>query len=71
VADQNCIKGFVLKSEIAGMYRMSVRSMARFFIEHEASFLPLGYTRRSKLVSPKVVAKIIEIIGPPEVKFDI
>lgn len=60
-------KGRIRKSKIARMYDFCPSDLNRF-MNHEKfhEFEPLGYTKRSRFVSAKVVAKIIEILGPPK-----
>ncbi len=60
-------KGRISKSKLAKMYDFCPSDLSRFLNKEKLEELsPLGYKVRSKFINARVMAKIIEILGPPK-----
>ncbi len=62
-------KGRIKKSKLCKMYDFCPSDLAKFLNHEKFNELePLGYTKNSRYISARIVQKIIEILGPPNVK---
>lgn len=67
MAEEFVPRGRIQKSKLAKMYDFCPSDLSRFLNKEKLSELePLGYRVKSKFINARVMAKIIEILGPPK-----
>lgn len=67
MAEEYVPKGRISKSKLAKMYDFCSSDLSLFLNREKLHELePLGYKVRSKFISARVMAKIVEILGPPK-----
>ena len=53
------------KWEIAAMYGVSVECFRNWLKPHLEALYEIGYTKRTKMLTPRMVEKVFELLGNP------